>query len=80
MVASGVGFALVEIASLTLTQRLAAGDVLGRVYGVEETLYVAATALGGLLGALLVRRWGHAGRSCSRASRCRRSPSCCGAG
>jgi MFS family permease len=61
MVALGVGFALVEVASLTLTQRLAAGDVLGRVYGVEETLYVAATALGGLLGALLVtplgERW-----------------------
>ena len=54
MLVLGVGFALCEIASLTLTQRLAAGDVLGRVYGVEETLYVAATALGGLVGALLV--------------------------
>jgi MFS family permease len=54
MVALGVGFALCEIATLTLTQRLAAGDVLGRVYGVEETLYVIATALGGLVGALLV--------------------------
>jgi hypothetical protein len=54
MLALGVGFALIEIAMLTLTQRLCAGDVLGRVYGVEETLYVAATALGGLAGALLV--------------------------
>ena len=54
MLVLGVGFALIEIASLTLTQRLAAGDVLGRVYGVEETLFVAATALGGLVGALLV--------------------------
>jgi MFS family permease len=54
MVVLGVGFALCEIATLTLTQRLAAGDVLGRVYGVEETLYVVATALGGLVGALLV--------------------------
>jgi MFS family permease len=54
MLALGVGFALCEIATLTLTQRLAAGDVLGRVYGVEETLYVIATALGGLAGALLV--------------------------
>lgn len=54
MLALGVGFALSEIATLTLTQRLAAGDVLGRVYGVEETLYVAATALGGLVGAVLV--------------------------
>jgi hypothetical protein len=54
MLALGVGFALIEIALLTLTQRLCAGDVLGRVYGVEETLYVAATAVGGLVGALLV--------------------------
>jgi MFS family permease len=54
MLVVGVGYALCEIASLTLTQRLAAGDALGRVYGVEETLYVAAMALGGLAGALLV--------------------------
>jgi hypothetical protein len=54
MLVLGVGFALCEVASLTLTQRLAAGDVLGRVYGVEETLSVAATALGGVVGALLV--------------------------
>jgi MFS family permease len=54
MLVVGVGFALCEVATLTLTQRLAAGDVLGRVYGVEETLYVAATALGGVVGALLV--------------------------
>ena len=54
MLVLGVGFALIEIAMLTLTQRLCAGDVLGRVYGVEETLFVAATALGGLVTALLV--------------------------
>jgi len=58
MLVLGIGFALIEIASLTLTQRLAAGDVLGRVYGVEETLFVAATALGGLAGALLVQPLG----------------------
>jgi MFS family permease len=54
MLVLGIGYALCEIATLTLTQRLAAGDVLGRVYGVEETSYVAATALGGLVGALVV--------------------------
>jgi Major Facilitator Superfamily/Cyclic nucleotide-binding domain len=58
MLVLGVGFALIEIALLTLTQRLCAGDVLGRVYGVEETLYVAATAVGGLVGALLVEPLG----------------------
>jgi MFS family permease len=58
MLVLGVGFALIEIASLTLTQRLSAGDVLGRVYGVEETVFVAATAVGGLVGALLVQPLG----------------------
>jgi hypothetical protein len=54
MLVLGIGFALCEIATLTLTQRLVAGDALARVYGVEETLYVAAMALGGLAGSLLV--------------------------
>jgi MFS family permease len=58
MLVLGIGFALIEIALLTLTQRLSAGDVLGRVYGLEETLFVAATALGGLVGALLVQPLG----------------------
>jgi predicted MFS family arabinose efflux permease len=50
----GVGFALVESALLTLTQRLAADDVLGRVFGVEETIEVVALGLGSVLAAALV--------------------------
>jgi hypothetical protein len=50
----GVGFALVESALLTLTQRLAADDVLGRVFGVEETIEVTALGLGSVLAAVLV--------------------------
>jgi MFS family permease len=54
LVVLGVGYGLVEVALLTLTQRLAAADVLGRVFGVQETLFVAATAIGSLLAAALV--------------------------
>jgi len=54
LAALGVGFAMLEVALLTLTQRLAADDVLGRVYGVQETVFVIATALGSLLAAALV--------------------------
>ena len=54
LVAMGVGFALVEAALLTLTQRLAADDVLARVFGVEETIEVLALGFGSVLAAGLV--------------------------
>ena len=43
-----------ETALLTLTQRLAADDVLGRVFGVEEAIEVGGQALGSALAAALV--------------------------
>jgi MFS family permease len=54
LVLLGVGYALVEVALLTLTQRLASDDVLARVFGVEETARVIATALGSLAAGALV--------------------------
>jgi Cyclic nucleotide-binding domain/Major Facilitator Superfamily len=54
----GVGFGLVEVALLTLTQRLVASDVLARVYGVQETLSVTATAVGSIGAAALVELFG----------------------
>jgi MFS family permease len=54
LVLLGLGYALTEVALLTLTQRLASDDVLGRVFGVEETTYVLATALGSVVAAALV--------------------------
>jgi hypothetical protein len=54
LVALGVGYALIEVALLTLTQRLASDDVLARVFGVEETSYVVAGSLGSVAAALLV--------------------------
>ena len=58
LAALGVGFAMLEVALLTLTQRLAADDVLGRVYGVQEIVFVIATALGSVLAAALVAALG----------------------
>jgi predicted MFS family arabinose efflux permease len=54
LVVMGVGFALLETALLTLTQRLAADDVVGRVFGVEETIDVIALGIGSLVAAALV--------------------------
>jgi hypothetical protein len=55
LVVLGIGYALIEVALLTLTQRLASDDVLARVFGVEETAHVVATALGSVAAAALVQ-------------------------
>ena len=54
LVAMGLGLAVVAAALLTLTQRLAADDVLGRVFGVQETLQVITLALGSIVASVLV--------------------------
>jgi len=54
LAAMGVGFALVEVALITLTQRIAPDDVLARVFGVEETIQALALGLGSVLAATLV--------------------------
>jgi len=54
LIAVGVGLALLESALLTLTQRAAPDDVLARVFGVQETLFVLGSALGGVLAAVIV--------------------------
>jgi len=54
LAAMGAGFGLVESALLTLTQRLAPDDVLGRVFGVEETIEVLALGFGAILAPVLV--------------------------
>lgn len=54
LVAFGVGYALVEIAALTLVQRLASDELLARVFGVTESLYWVATGLGAIVAPLLI--------------------------
>ena len=58
LVLAGVGFALLDTGLLTLIQRLAADDVLGRLFGVEETIEVVTMALGSVVAALLVEALG----------------------
>ena len=50
----GVGYAVIEIAGLTLVQRLASDAVLARAFGVVEGTYWLTTGLGSLLAPLLV--------------------------
>lgn len=50
----GVGYALVEIAGETLTQRLASDEVLARVFGVVESTYTACNGFGAALAPPLV--------------------------
>jgi hypothetical protein len=57
----GVGLALLESATLTLTQRLAAEDVLARVFGVQETIGICGLAVGGVVAAVLVNVLGVSG-------------------
>lgn len=52
--ALGVGFGIVEVAVLTLTQRLVAADTLGRVHGAYQVITIAATAAGGVGTSALV--------------------------
>ena len=54
MVPAGLGFALVDTASMGLVPRLADDAVAGRIYGLYEFLYGAATAAGALLAAPLI--------------------------
>ena len=54
LIALGVGFALLESALLTLTQRAAPDDVLARVFGVQAMLFILGSALGGVLAAVVV--------------------------
>lgn len=49
----GLGNTLVDVAGMTLLQRLAAEDVIGRVFGVFESVVLVAMGAGSLLAPLL---------------------------
>lgn len=57
----GLGFGMLEVMLLTLTQRLVAADMLGRVYGMQETVTAIAMALGSVAAAGIVGLAGAAG-------------------
>jgi MFS family permease len=54
LVVLGVGYAWIEVAGLTLMQRLVSDEVLARVFGVVESTYVATTGVGSVLAPLVV--------------------------
>ncbi len=56
--AMGAGSALVDITGMTLLQRAAPADVVGRVFGVLQSTMLAAVALGSLVTPLLVATLG----------------------
>jgi MFS family permease len=58
---AGIGFALVEFATVALAPRLADDAILGRVYGLLEIIYAGLSGLGALLGPLLVSGVGATG-------------------
>lgn len=61
LVLLGVGLGLLEVALLTLTQRLVPADVMARVYGLQESLTISAMALGSVLASGLVLALGQRG-------------------
>ena len=54
LVVVGLGYTLIEVAGVTLTQRLAGDDVIGRVFGVLESTYVVTTAIGSALAPVAI--------------------------
>ncbi|HLM92551.1 MAG TPA: MFS transporter [Gaiellaceae bacterium] len=54
----GVGNTLVDVSGLTLLQRTAPEEVLGRVFGVLESLVVGTLGLGAILAPLLISIFG----------------------
>jgi MFS family permease len=52
--AFGAGYALIEIAGLTLAQRLASDELLARAFGVMESVYWITTGIGAILAPVLI--------------------------
>ena len=61
LVLLGVGYALIEIAGLSLLQRLTSEDVLGRAFAVVESSYWVTTGLGAMLAPAVVALLGARG-------------------
>jgi MFS family permease len=52
--AIGAGGTLIDVAGVTILQRAAPADVVGRVFGVLQSLMLAATAVGALVTPLVI--------------------------
>lgn len=58
LVVVGVGNVLVDVAGMTLLQRVAPDEVLGRVFGVLETVFSLTIGLGGAAAPLMIHLLG----------------------
>jgi MFS family permease len=58
MVAMGIGNTLVDVSGLTLLQRAVPDDVLARVFGVLETVFLLSVALGAAITPSLISVFG----------------------
>jgi MFS family permease len=54
LVLLGIGYALIEVAGLSLLQRLPSNDLLGRTFSVVESSYWITTGLGAMLAPIVV--------------------------
>ncbi len=54
----GVGNTLVDVSGMTLLQRSVPDDVLARVFGVLETMFLATVSLGAILAPWIIHRLG----------------------
>ena len=54
LVLLGVGYALIEVAGLSLLQRLPSNEMLGRAFAVVESSYWITTGIGAILAPLIV--------------------------
>ncbi|MGZ4345436.1 MAG: MFS transporter [Solirubrobacteraceae bacterium] len=54
LVLLGIGYALIEVAGLSLLQRLPSNDVLGRAFAVVESSYWITTGLGAIVAPAIV--------------------------
>src|SRR4029077_2966229 len=58
MVLLGIGNTLVDVSGMTLLQRSVPDDVLARVVGVLETVFLATVALGAIVAPVIVHALG----------------------
>jgi MFS family permease len=58
MLLMGVGNTLVDVSGMTLLQRSVPDELLARVFGVLETVFLATVALGSILAPALVKLFG----------------------
>lgn len=58
LLGEGVGFVVGDVISTTTIQRVASREVLGRLFGLLATLFVAGILVGSLLAGFAVDAWG----------------------